>query len=81
MRLTVKLFARARDLAGSETVIIEVPELTTVAQFRQALIEQLPVLAPLGASLHVAIGNDYASDDTMLSPHDELACFPPVSGG
>jgi molybdopterin converting factor subunit 1 len=81
VRLTVKLFARARDLAGSETVIIEVPELTTVAQFRLALVEQHPVLAPLGESLHVAVGNDYASDDRVLSPHDDLACFPPVSGG
>jgi molybdopterin converting factor subunit 1 len=81
MTLTVKLFARARDLLNSDTALVQVPELTTVGQFRKALIEQHPLLAPLGESLHVAVGNDYASDDTVLSPHDELACFPPVSGG
>lgn len=81
MTLTVKLFARARDLAGSSTVTVTLPDAATVADLRCALAEQYPVLAPLTPHLLVAIGTDYAHDRTALSASADVACFPPVSGG
>ncbi len=81
MKLDVRLFAQARDLAGAEHVSVELPDSSTVADLRAAVAAQYPQLAPLTRNLLIAIGTDYASNETMLSPDADIACFPPVSGG
>ena len=82
MQIEVRLFARAKDLAGQEFVQVELAsETPTVADLKQALAKQLPDLEPLVAHLHVAIGTDYADDATVLDSSQSIACFPPVSGG
>lgn len=79
--LTVKLFARARDLAGSPIVELPWSDGETVATLKQRLTEQCPDLKPLVPRLLVAVNNNYAADDSVLKTTDEVACFPPVSGG
>ncbi len=81
MQLTIKLYARARDLAGGPTITVELPPEATVSQLRTALTEQHPALAKLVPTLLVAIGTDYATDTTVLTPQSSVSCFPPVSGG
>lgn len=81
MKLPVKLFARARDLAGSNQVELELPAHATVADLRSALIRDYPTLAPLAPSLLIAVGMDYVNDAASLHPNSDVACFPPVSGG
>lgn len=81
MRFNVRLFARARDLAGSETICVELPAHATVGDLRNSLRDQFPVLVPLIPNLHVAIGTDYANDTTLLDESQSISCFPPVSGG
>jgi molybdopterin converting factor subunit 1 len=81
MKLNVKLFARARDLVGRDSVEIELPETARVQTLRAALAERFPPLRPLVPNLLFAIGTDYADDATPLDAHREIACFPPVSGG
>ena len=81
MNVNVKLFARARDLAGSDCVSIELPDAACVRDLRSALCERFWDLRPLAPSLLIAIGTDYARDDASIRPGDDIACFPPVSGG
>jgi sulfur-carrier protein len=81
MQIPVKLFARARDLAGAPTLDVELPNGATVADLRAAILEKSPSLRPLASSLLVAVGSEYASESTVISPGMEVACFPPVSGG
>ena len=81
MVLNIRLFARARDLAGSETVAVELPDNATVGDLRAGLREQYPALEPVIANLHVAIGTDYANDAAILNESQSISCFPPVSGG
>lgn len=81
MRISVRLFARARDLAGADLITVDLPEPATVADLRAALKSQHPVLLPVAPSLHVAIGTDYASDSQSLAADSSVSCFPPVSGG
>jgi sulfur-carrier protein len=81
MLLNIRLFARAKDLAGSETISVEVPDSATVGDLRSSLQEQFPALKPLIPHLHVAIGTDYANDAAPLSVSQSISCFPPVSGG
>jgi molybdopterin converting factor small subunit len=81
MQITVKLFARARDLVGADQVELELPGQGAVRDIKQSLAVRFPQLAPLLPGLLVAIGNNYARDDAQLTSDAEIACFPPVSGG
>lgn len=81
MILTVKLFARARDLAGAETLRMQLEEGATVAALRQALAEQQPTLAGLLGKSAIGVNGDFAAEDRPLTAGDEVAVLPPVSGG
>lgn len=81
MKIIVQLFARARDLAGTGRVELDVPSPASVSDLKQTLASRFPQMSPLVPSLLVAVGTDYADDRTLLSPDAKVACFPPVSGG
>jgi molybdopterin converting factor subunit 1 len=81
MRVTVRLFARARDLAGAEQLQIELTEPATVGQLKQRLQDHCPQLRQLLPQLHVAVGTEYATNETLLVESADVACFPSVSGG
>ena len=81
MKTKLKLFAKARDLVGAAELELDLPESATVADLRIALGEHSPALRPLLASLLVAVGTDYASPTTRIGGRQDLAVFPPVSGG
>jgi len=81
MKVTVQLFARARDLAGAGQVELDLPASARVADLKRALAERCPQVSPIVASLLVAIGTDYADDGVILTKNAAVSCFPPVSGG
>lgn len=81
MKVHVKLFARARDAAGSDQVTVELPEAAHISDLRTALATSYPKLAMLVPSLLVAVGTQYADERAVLDSRSEIACFPPVSGG
>jgi len=82
MTVRVRLFAVLRQRAGSDSVEVEVEEGATVADALQALATQ-PGLGDLldRIPVRMAVNRDYAEPETELSPDDELALVPPVSGG
>lgn len=81
MKLEVRLFAGARQLADRDRLEIELPPGATVALLRDRLIEQAPELAPLAACSRFAVDGQYAHEDRTLGEDDVVACIPPVSGG
>lgn len=81
MQLDVRLFARAKDLAGAESVSVDLTDGAAVSDLKVALASQYPTLEPIVAHLLVAIGTDYADDSTELNASSQVSCFPPVSGG
>lgn len=81
MRIDVLLFAKARDLAGCEKVTVESEDRPTVGALAQSLFDQYPRLRESGLPLLWAVNDAYVSPDTMIAAGDEVACFPPVSGG
>lgn len=80
MKLSVLLFAAARDIAGAESIELDLPESATISQARGALLGSVPALATRSTLLW-AVNNEYASGDRVLHSSDVVACFPPVSGG
>ena len=79
--LTIRLFARARDLVGSDTLQLELPEGATVGALRQQLSEQYPQLAGLLARSALAVNDEFAEPDLVLPRGATVALLPPVSGG
>ena len=81
MRVTVRLFARLRDLAGTGEMIRDVPESATVQTVWTSLTTDMPPLGQYEGSMSVAVNAEYARMATALHDGDEVAFLPPVSGG
>ncbi|MDH5019382.1 ubiquitin-like small modifier protein 1 [Halobacterium rubrum] len=90
-----QLFADLSDVAGDDRVAVDVPaEDATLRDAVDALVEDRPALGErvladdgsLHSHVNVLVNGenvDAGGDglDTSLQPGDELAMFPPVSGG
>lgn len=81
MTVTIRLFARAKDLAGAESLCVTLPEKATVADLRRCLAAEHPRLGPLLTRSAFAVNNEFADDARSVSPLAEIALLPPVSGG
>ena len=81
MRVTVRLFARLRDVAGASELARTVGPDATVGSLWRELATEYPALEPYGRSISTAINADYARMDAPLRDGDEIAFLPPVSGG
>ncbi|MFN4260409.1 MAG: MoaD/ThiS family protein [Gemmataceae bacterium] len=79
--VSIRLFARARDLVGAEVVAVRLPAGATVGDARRVLAEAHPELAALLERSALAVGDEYANDSLTLPIEAELAVIPPVSGG
>ena len=81
IRVRVLLFGAARDAAGQAEIELLLAREDTSGQALAQLIEKYPQLSRFGRSLLIAVNQEYARPDVQLSDGDELAVFPPVSGG
>lgn len=81
MRVTVKLFARLRDIAGAPELTRDVAPGATIAAVWRDLAVEFPELAPYERSISSALNADYARMDAAVDDGDEVAFLPPVSGG
>lgn len=82
MKVTVKLFASYRDAIGKDQVELEVDDPASVATVLTRLKELFPKLSErLGVNMLIALNAEYASIKSPVKDGDEMALFPPVSGG
>jgi molybdopterin converting factor subunit 1 len=81
IHVQVLLFARARDLAGTDRVDLRLSAGTTVGQLRRRLVEEQPELAGMVALSALAVNNEFVDDASELPAGAEVALIPPVSGG
>ena len=81
MRVTVRLFARLRDLAGATDLDRELPEGATALALWDGLTAEFPEFEPYRATVSVAVNEEYARMDAALADGDDIAFLPPVSGG
>jgi len=76
VEVSIRLFAGLRELAGSDSLQIELADGASVADALAALSGQIDASGCL-----LAVNREYADDDVVLAAGDELALIPPVSGG
>ena len=81
MRVTVRLFARLRDVAGASELARDLPSGATIGDVWRQLAREFPELAAYERSISSAINADYARMDQPVVEGDEVAFLPPVSGG
>ena len=81
MRVTVRLFARLRDIVGTGELTQEIAQGSTIGDVWRALVRGYPDLAAYTSSVSGARNADYVSMDAALADGDEVAFLPPVSGG
>src|SRR5580692_9834554 len=81
MRVRVLFFGMLKDLVGRSSDWLELPDGASVRDLLAAYQSQIPRLQESLPSLAVAVNQEYAGPDTKLTPDDEIALLPPVSGG
>ncbi|BCX05791.1 MAG: molybdopterin synthase sulfur carrier subunit [Candidatus Roseilinea sp.] len=79
--MLIKLFATLKDRAGAGEITLSAEGEFTVAELRARIAAQHPELAELVARSIVAVNREFAFNDDVVRAMDEVALFPPVSGG
>ncbi len=82
MVVKICLFASLRDVVGQSEILLDsVPPGDTARQVFRRLAKQFPGLERYGKVLLVAVNQEYSDWNQEIFPGDEIAFFPPVSGG
>jgi molybdopterin converting factor subunit 1 len=79
MKIPVRLFARAREIAGGDIITVELPDGATVGDLRRRLMAEHPRLAEILKRSALAVEQEFAKDEQLV--RGEVALVPPVSGG
>jgi sulfur-carrier protein len=77
MSIKVKFFARMRDEAGIDSGEVEYVDSLSL----EAIWTQLVKESSYPESVMVAVNMEYISGEPTLKDGDEIAFFPPVTGG
>lgn len=82
VKVKVLFFAQAKDLAGKNTDIIEVPEFITCFNLLEILVKQYS-LQKIQNNILVSLNQQlyHIEDNLTLQEGDEIAIIPPLSGG
>jgi molybdopterin converting factor subunit 1 len=75
------LFGSVKDIAAAESIDLPLSPGDTTDSLLDALVSRYPALGPWRRYLRVAVNREYAPGGSQVSPGDEVAVIPPVSGG
>ena len=85
MKIKVLWFANLREKVGTPVEVVEIPDsASTVAGLRLHLMKRGGAFHEALADMkvvRVAVNKDMAAANAPLNPGDEVAFFPPVTGG
>ena len=81
--MKIKYFAWIKDITNLEEEVINLNQAKNLDELKTYIIEKYPDLKKhmIKEVLRFAINQEYAVNNTTLNEEDEIAVFPPVSGG
>jgi molybdopterin converting factor subunit 1 len=81
MFVTIRLFARLREMAGAAELRRELPAGSSARAAWDSLVGQFPEFDDYTKAVSCAVNEEYARMTTPIEDGDEVAFLPPVSGG
>lgn len=81
MEICVLFFGVLKDLVGSGSERLNLPDGATLSDVLEHYTSRAPQLNELSSSIAMSVNREYAALNTRLSAGDEVALLPPVSGG
>ena len=81
MWVTVRLFARLRDITGASELMRELPDGSTAGVLWDTLAREFAELDNYRDAVSTAVNAEHTKMSQVLAEGDEVAFLPPVSGG
>jgi molybdopterin synthase catalytic subunit len=81
VHVTIRLFARLREMAGAGELSREIAEGATASDAWSLLVREFPLMGDYSRNVACAVNEEYARMTSTLKDGDEVAFLPPVSGG
>jgi MoaE-MoaD fusion protein len=81
MNIHVRLYASYRELAGTGHLDVTIADGGTVADLIAQLMIDVPELPPTFKPHLIAVNDEFANPQYPVNDGDEVAMYPPVSGG
>jgi len=78
MQVSVKYFASLRELMGEASSVVDIEENISVNELWQSILESKKVVFD---NVMMAVNMEYVKSEHQLKSGDEVAFFPPVTGG
>ena len=77
----ILFFARHREQMGMADCLLPIHGSCSLAELKQKITQRYPQFASLRQPVMTAVNQDFADDDRLIQHGDEVAFFPPVTGG
>ena len=81
MKIVVKYFALFRDITGTDQDTVVIGEESMVSDLLGSIRSKYPEMDKTKRDVLVSVNRNFASHEVRLKDGDEVAIFPPVSGG
>ena len=78
MQVSVKYFASLRELMGEASAVIDIADSVSVSDLWQSITESKNIEFD---HVMMAVNMEYVKPEHQLKAGDEIAFFPPVTGG
>jgi sulfur-carrier protein len=81
MSIRILFFASIADIVGTREVLLDAGDFTDMNSVYNRFAGKFPKLEACRSSVLFALNSEFASHDSPVRDGDEIAFFPPVSGG
>ncbi len=81
IRINVLLFSTIRAIVGKKTLVIDLPQDSTVWDLKLEIARQFPHSDQAVRTMLTSVNRIFSSDEETLVDQAEVAFFPFVSGG
>lgn len=81
MKIVVKYFALFRDITGTDQDTVVIAEGLSVSELLETIRTKYPDMEKTKRDVLVSVNRNFATHEVKLKDGDEVAIFPPVSGG